>query len=142
MSNKSLGNPFDADTRLTHTAGCSCDVCTAEAASPGGLGDRERQILMEREAESHAGHTQASSESKGPHFDSSEDMMDRVVESAIVRGVCRIFATVRPVERDTHCVTNRLRRAFGHRLETKHLADLARLINGTLSTARTRRRAQ
>ena len=34
MSNKSLGNPFDADSKLTHTSSCACDLCKAEASNP------------------------------------------------------------------------------------------------------------
>jgi len=85
MTIKSLGNPFDADSRLTHSRGCSCELCEAESHSAKGLSDRERQILMERQAE-HS-HAHSSSTAGGTAFDSTEDMMDRVVESAIVRGM-------------------------------------------------------
>jgi len=83
MTIKSLGNPFDADARLTHSRGCSCELCEAESRSAKGLSDRERQILMERQAE----HSHSSSTAGDTAFDSTEDMMDRVVESAIVRGM-------------------------------------------------------
>ncbi len=85
MTDKSLGNPFDANSRLTHTANCGCDACAAEAANPAGLSDRDRQMLFERQAENgtHAPAAAAAGES----FATSEDMLDRVVESAIVRGV-------------------------------------------------------
>jgi len=56
MTFKSLGNPFDADTRLTHSRGCDCDLCTAEARASQGLSDRERQILMERQADREHSH--------------------------------------------------------------------------------------
>lgn len=85
MTIKSLGNPFDADSRLIHSRGCSCELCEAESRSAKGLSDRERQILMERQAE-HS-HAHSSSTAGGTAFDSTEDMMDRVVESAIVRGM-------------------------------------------------------
>ena len=49
MSNKSLGNPFDAESSLAHTASCVCAVCKSELQSGEGLSDRDRQILMERQ---------------------------------------------------------------------------------------------
>ncbi len=87
MSNKSLGNPFDANTRLTHTVGCSCESCTAEAASPAGLDDRQRQVALERQAEKQAAIPASTHTHSDESFATSEDMMDRAIESAIVRGV-------------------------------------------------------
>jgi len=87
MSNKSLGNPFDADTSLTHTSGCTCRSCAAQLNSPTGLSDRDRQMHFEQDAERLARQHTHDHGNTDPHFDTSEDMMDRVVESAIVRGV-------------------------------------------------------
>lgn len=87
MGNKSLGNPFDAQSKLTHTSSCACDLCKAESHSPQGVSDRDRQMLLERQAEHHPEHSNAATLADSETFDSSEDMMDRVVESAIVRGV-------------------------------------------------------
>ncbi|WP_036858553.1 CmpA/NrtA family ABC transporter substrate-binding protein [Porticoccus hydrocarbonoclasticus] len=86
MATKSLGNPFDADTSLTHTNDCSCRLCQAESVNPGGLTDDQRLVLLEQQAEQGEGHRQ-SSEAGGVSFNSSEDLLDRAVESAIVRGV-------------------------------------------------------
>jgi nitrate/nitrite transport system substrate-binding protein len=87
MATKSLGNPFDADTSLTHTNDCSCRLCQAESANPSGLADDDqRLVLLEQQAEQGEGHSH-SAEAGGLSFDSSEDLLDRAVESAIVRGV-------------------------------------------------------
>lgn len=87
MSNKSLGNPFDADSKLTHTSSCACDLCKAEANSPGGISDRDRQMLLEQQAEQGHVHAPSAAGEETATFDNADDMMDRVVESAIVRGV-------------------------------------------------------
>ena len=87
MSNKSLGNPFDAESSLAHTASCVCAVCKSELQSGEGLSDRDRQILMERQISDQESVSHTSSSAATETFGSSEDMMDRVVENAIVRGV-------------------------------------------------------
>ena len=87
MSNRSLGNPFDAESNLAHTASCVCAVCKSELQSGEGLSDRDRQILMERQISDQESVSHTSSSAATETFGSSEDMMDRVVENAIVRGV-------------------------------------------------------
>jgi nitrate/nitrite transport system substrate-binding protein len=63
MTIKSLGNPFSADTDLRHGADCGCDSCSA-------------------------GHTHSHiSKDLDPTRMSSEQMLERAVESAIVRSV-------------------------------------------------------
>ena len=86
MATKSLGNPFDADTSLTHTNDCSCRLCQAESVNPGGLTDDQRLVLLEQQAEQGEGHSQSTAAGE-VSFNSSEDLLDRAVESAIVRGV-------------------------------------------------------
>ena len=71
MSNSSLGNPFDAETRLTHGSRCGCDRC----------GEHRETPSAESQAEL------ADPGTGGEGFTSSDDLMDRVVESAVVRGV-------------------------------------------------------
>ncbi|MAR90419.1 MAG: CmpA/NrtA family ABC transporter substrate-binding protein [Pseudomonadota bacterium] len=61
MTVKSLGNPYDANTSLTHEAGCACDQCSS-------------------------GHTATSAPATSPTL-SSEEMMDRAIENAVVRAV-------------------------------------------------------
>jgi len=58
MSVKSLGNPFDPESDLRHGAGCTCSACAGTSATG------KTEVLA-----------------------SSEDMIDRAVESAIVRGL-------------------------------------------------------
>ncbi|WP_460234720.1 CmpA/NrtA family ABC transporter substrate-binding protein [Aurantivibrio plasticivorans] len=82
MTIKSLGNPYDENTSLTHSATCTCDTCSSQGMS---MSDKERTVLLEQQAEKMepiAADAKADSQ-----FDSSEDMLDRVVENAIVRGV-------------------------------------------------------
>ena len=66
MATKSLGDPYDENSRLIHDSGCACDTCAAStplrSAAP------------------------ASPKSE-PAFDTAEDMLDRAVENAIVKGV-------------------------------------------------------
>ena len=88
MSTKSLGNPFDGKIKLTHSSDCRCETCTAELNAPQGMSDKQRLQAWEREAEqTEQAHHQHAHESAPESFETSEDMMDRVVESAIVRGV-------------------------------------------------------
>lgn len=87
MVMKSLGNPFDADTRLTHTAGCGCDSCMVERTSSVALTDTDRRVLLERQAERMEGVTTPEVKPEAREFATADDMMDRAVESAIVRGV-------------------------------------------------------
>lgn len=89
MTSKSLGNPFDGKTRLNHTTDCRCEVCTGHAKNPQGLTDYEQGALFEKqiEAQESQANSKPSPSDVAPSFDSSDDMMDRAVESAIVRGM-------------------------------------------------------
>lgn len=92
MAPKSLGNPFDGDAKLTHTASCECESCKAEKMHGAGINDYQRQAALEKQIEKnelHASHNHGHSHSHKAEetFDSEDDMMDRVIESAIVRGV-------------------------------------------------------
>ena len=91
MAIKSLGDPFDPDTRLEHSSDCVCASCRAEVAGLR-LADKQRTALLERQLETGtppaaAGHTH--DHPPATHFDHAEAMFDRAVESAIVRGVFR-----------------------------------------------------
>ena len=70
MSNKSLGDPFSADTDLRHGAGCSCNSCTSKATTSG--------------PSTSVAQTSAASDVTPQ---SSEEIIDRAVESAVVRAV-------------------------------------------------------
>jgi nitrate/nitrite transport system substrate-binding protein len=90
MNSKSLGNPYDGDSRLTHTKGCGCETCTVTSSAGEPTTDYQRQASMEKQIETMAMSpvpaTSASSE-LSPSFDNSDDMLDRVIENAIVRSV-------------------------------------------------------
>lgn len=87
MTTKSLGDPFDENSKLTHGSQCGCDLCHGEHHHPHGLDDTQRRDLMERQAEHSASTMPAPQPSSTPSFNSAEDMLDRAVESAIVRGM-------------------------------------------------------
>ncbi len=87
MTNKSLGNPYDGDIRLTHTVGCTCNDCRTKHLN---ISDRQRTKLLEQQAENMASSDSTALSDPGSgneQFASSEEMLDRVVENAIVRGV-------------------------------------------------------
>jgi|TARA_R100000005_G_scaffold77176_2_gene44377 nitrate/nitrite transport system substrate-binding protein len=63
MASKSLGNPYDGDTDLRHGANCGCHDCWGKSGN-------NVKTHVETEA-----------------FQSSDDLMERVVESAVVRSV-------------------------------------------------------
>jgi len=65
MTFKSLGDPFDPDNSLQHEKGCSCESCMP-------VQDSKLHSKNDKPLET---------------FDTPDDMMDRVVESAIVRGI-------------------------------------------------------
>jgi len=83
MTIKSLGNPYDENSHLTHTVGCSCESC--HAAKPE-ITDRERTAQLEAQADSMVV-DDLSKKAEKSEFETSEDMMDRVIENAIVRGI-------------------------------------------------------
>jgi nitrate/nitrite transport system substrate-binding protein len=65
MSSKSLGNPFSDKADLRHGAGCGCDTCASEHGHA-------------REAHTHESDSRSMS---------SEQMVERAIESAVVRSV-------------------------------------------------------
>ena len=78
MNSKSLGNPYDGDSRLTHTKGCGCETCTVTSSAGEPTTDYQRQASMEKQIEtmamSPASATSASSE-LSPSFDNSENLI-------------------------------------------------------------------
>ena len=71
MSNKSLDDPFSPDSDLRHGAGCGCHTC-----QPARHTKKDGEI-NQKNAEAH---------SENPDL-TEEDIIDRAVESAIVRGM-------------------------------------------------------
>lgn len=108
MANKSLGNPFNADTDLQHGPACNCPICVFQKeqiqsnyeCSETELTERLERAVFEGIAtpgmHELAGMEQAdfvaddiaqtAVEDPNP-LESSEDVMDRVIESAVVRGI-------------------------------------------------------
>ncbi len=72
---KSLGNAFDANTSLIHQKDCNCPTCQEKGMSTEAL---------ERYADGLQTVSKSEQEVTVP---SSEDMLDRAIENAIVRGV-------------------------------------------------------
>ena len=106
MSFKSLGNPFDGNSDLTHGPGCSCPICVfarEEAQSEYECSETEMTAKLERavfenseqpesaSAMSNDAVVTAQSSDDGTvdsnTLETPEDVMDRVVESAIVRSL-------------------------------------------------------
>ena len=88
MATTSLGDPFDAETRLDHGSGCVCASCRAEVASLRAANDKQRAAMLEREMQTEASHTDSGHDNPPvARFDNAEAMFDRAVESAIVRGL-------------------------------------------------------
>ena len=87
MASKSLGNPFDENSTLTHDLTCRCAPCNAARARPEGMTDYQYQALLEEQASTMSHDTHDHSETSENEFATSEDMMDRAIESAIVRGI-------------------------------------------------------
>ena len=70
MSNKSLGDPYSPDSDLRHGVGCSCSSCTSKHQHD----ETETQGIVAKEQ------TQTDPAT-------TEDIIDRAVESAIIRGM-------------------------------------------------------
>lgn len=89
MTFKSLGDPFSPDSRLVHTQSCTCADCAARrsaAARGETLSDRALTEHLERAAEAQP--SSAAARPRGtPALETPEDVMDRAVESAVVRAV-------------------------------------------------------
>ncbi len=79
MTNKSLGNPFNPDISIKHETGCSCPTCNGDVVD----GELNKTIQLNGESNAHATKLAAASET----FENSEEVMDRAIESAIVRGM-------------------------------------------------------
>ncbi len=108
MANKSLGNPFDADTDLQHGPACNCPICVFQreqitsnyecsetelterlerAVFEGTTTPEMRELMGAEQADfAEAGKAQSAAADPNP-LESSEDVMDRVIESAVVRGI-------------------------------------------------------
>jgi len=82
MSYKSLNDPFDPDASLTHEAGCECGHCRNASS---GLSVGTGQARGIDVAPPSPAPLQATS--YGARFDSEEAMLDRAIESAVVRSV-------------------------------------------------------
>ena len=92
MSYKSLNDPYNPDKSLLHESSCKCALCKSAKLKPATnkLTASKRQETLEKEVFESAP-TQHKSSIYNPHdndeLGTSEDMMDRAIESAIVRSV-------------------------------------------------------
>ena len=105
MSYKSLNNPYDANSDLQHGPGCQCPICVFQKEQAQSSYECSETELTERlekavfegttspeynmpEFEAVAADHVAAEKADDPNpLESSEDVMDRAIESAIVRGV-------------------------------------------------------
>lgn len=92
MTIKSLGNPFNPETDLRHTRDCGCPLCNT-ANSHDTLNEQtaaQKQASLEKAIfEPDAPTAKASIKASSPeeNLQTSEDMLDRAIESAVVRSV-------------------------------------------------------
>ncbi|HEY7772843.1 MAG TPA: CmpA/NrtA family ABC transporter substrate-binding protein [Marinagarivorans sp.] len=79
MSFKSLNNPFDDKVSIQHSRGCSCPSCTS-----GGKLDTQQ---YRQQLEAQANRMEQGGPARDAQLGSTDDVMDRAIESAIVRGI-------------------------------------------------------
>ena len=88
MKIKSLSNPYNPDNSLIHEKSCECEACKVERSSQAPLTEKQSREAWERQAQAMIVDDSTSNTGEvKPQFDSSEDMMDRVIENTIVRAV-------------------------------------------------------
>ena len=85
MKIKSLSNPYDADSSLSHNKNCQCETCITEKNALAPLSERQRAEMFEKQAEKMVV-DETTSEEK-PQFEDNDAMLDQAIENAIVRGV-------------------------------------------------------
>ncbi len=88
MSFKSLSDPFNPDKSLLHKTDCDCPMCQIEKVS-GNMSASQKQEAVEKAAyespaSTHSMHVDAE---HNEALDSNEAIMDRAIESAVVRSV-------------------------------------------------------
>ena len=92
MTYKSLNDPFNPDKSLLHEASCDCALCKSAQQNPvtDNLSASQRQEALEKQIFEPATTDKPSTIYTGGDntaLESTEDMMDRAIESAVVRSV-------------------------------------------------------
>ena len=92
MTYKSLNDPFNPDKSLLHESSCDCPLCKTAKQNPSsdGLSANQRQEALEKEVYESSAPKEKSviyTPDDNDVLDSTDDMMDRAIESAIVRSV-------------------------------------------------------
>ena len=87
MSYKSLNDPFNSNSSLVHLSSCECPLCDAKRNSTGEQSASQQQADLERAVYQSAAAPAKAQHQHGASFDSSEAMLDRAIESAVVRSV-------------------------------------------------------
>lgn len=85
MKHDSLGNPFDGTISLQHVKGCECGSCSS--AHDHKSYSKQLESTAEQITASQKVHVESLATKQTQQFASAEDMMDRAVESAIVRAM-------------------------------------------------------
>lgn len=83
MPFQSLGNPYDPDADLTHAHGCACSRCSGHPHHQQQASEPSSPHLKGAASSAAHAHTQRPTQ----QLTTQEEVLDRVVESAIVRGV-------------------------------------------------------
>ena len=100
MTYKSLNDPFNPDISLKHETSCECPLCVSAKQAPasGVMNDRQNQDGLEKAVFTSEVSQQESSlyanakvdldnQADNDLLDSPDDIMDRAIESAVVRSV-------------------------------------------------------
>jgi len=92
MSYKSLNDPFNPNKSLKHEASCDCPLCKSASQNPAtdGLSAAQRQEQLEKavfEAEAAQYKSPIYTGAEDDVLATSDEMMDRAIESAVVRSV-------------------------------------------------------
>ncbi|MFU8837680.1 MAG: CmpA/NrtA family ABC transporter substrate-binding protein [Thiohalomonadaceae bacterium] len=87
MSYKSLNDPFNPNGSLIHQANCACPLCHAQRAPNSELSASQQQAALEQAVYQDQAPQHKVKSPAQESFDSSEAMLDRAIESAVVRSV-------------------------------------------------------
>lgn len=92
MTFKSLNDPFNPDKSLRHEASCDCPICqsTKQTESTNNLSASQQQKKLEQaifESSKSELNFSQQNQDESSLFDSTDDIMDRAIESAVVRSV-------------------------------------------------------
>ena len=87
MTFKSLNDPFDPSKSLLHEASCECPLCKSQQSHSGRDPEVGQEAIERAVFESNAAQAPAATAGATAELASPDAMMDRVIESAVMRSV-------------------------------------------------------